>query len=198
MPQASPFPALQTFLNRHRQDLQDAIAPYIKTGHGAVDEGPLDEANPLIRSTLDRLELTRAVLQDGLDNPAPAPQPQPQPQPAPPAQAGPPAPAPAAPVATAARARVIHAARVSGRTIRLTLGCRTGTCRLTVTAVSGRRSVARAQRLTLRAGAHRTVVLRLNAAGRRQLARRGRLSVTVKVAQAGRTRPLSVARVTVR
>jgi hypothetical protein len=93
---------------------------------------------------------------------------------------------------------VIHAARAAGRAIRLTLGCQTGTCRLTVTAVSGRNSVARTQHVRLRAGARRTVVLHLNAAGRRLLARRGRLSVTVKVAQAGRPRPLAVARVTVR
>jgi hypothetical protein len=196
MPAGDPLVTLGILLDRHRQALQDAIAPYIKTGHGAIDEGPLDEANPLVRSTLDRLELTRAVLQDGLDNrPASPAAPQPQPQPAAPAPAGP---APASPTATVARARVIRAPRVHGRRIGVTVGCRTGTCRLTVTAASGRRSVARPARLTLRAGGRRTVILRLNAAGRRLLARRERLDVTVEVAQAGRTRPLTVARVTVR
>jgi hypothetical protein len=92
---------------------------------------------------------------------------------------------------------VIHPARAAGRTIRLTVGCQTGTCRITVSAASGRRAVARTQRVSLRAGTRRTVVLRLNASARRLLARRGRLGVTVKVTQAGRPRPLAVTRVTV-
>jgi hypothetical protein len=196
MPQTDPLTTLGILLNRHRQALQDAIAPYIKVQHGAVDMGALDEGSPLVQSTLDRLALTRAVLDDQLAHPPAAPQPpaaQPQPQPTATVT-----PAPTPRPTAAARARLIHRVRVQGRTIRLTVGCQSGTCRLTVTAASGRRSVTRTVRLTLRAGAHRTVALRLNAAGRRLLARRGRLGVTVEVAQAGRARPLSVARVTVR
>jgi len=199
-----PVQQLGSLFHSYRTALQDTIRPYVLTGRAAgqspADGGRLDESNPLVASTVDRLTLTRAVLADRLANPpaSPQPQPTPQPQPAPPAQPAPVSPAPTLPAATVTRARVIHAARAHGRTIRLTVGCATGTCRLTVTAVSGRRSVARAVRLRLRAGARRTVVLRLNAAGRRQLARHQRLRVTVKVAQAGRKRPLSVARVTVR
>jgi hypothetical protein len=204
-----PVQQLGNLFHTYRDALQDAIRSYVVTGRATgqtpADGGRLDESNPLVASTVDRLMLTRAVLADRLANPPAAPQPQPQPvtpatpvTPAQPAQPAQPGPVPAAPAAKVSRARLIHRARAHGRTIRLTVGCKTGTCRLTVTAVSGRRSVARRVRVKLRAGARRTVVLHLNAAGRRQLARHKRLRVTVKVAQAGHKRPLSVARVTVR
>jgi hypothetical protein len=195
MPQGDPLNALGILLNRHRLALQDAIAPYIKSRHGAVDMGPLDETSPLVQSTLDRLALTRAVLEDHIAHPPAAPQPTAsQPRPAVVPAAAPPA--PGTRPAARPRARLIRAPRVHGRTIRLTVGCQAGTCRLTATAVSGRRAVARRVRLTLRHGARRTVVLRLNAAGRRLLARHGHLRVTVKVTLGGRT--LRMARVTVR
>ena len=40
-------------------------------GQDSADGGKLDESNPLVRSTLDRLELSRAVLADHLAHPRP-------------------------------------------------------------------------------------------------------------------------------
>ena len=160
-----------------------------------MDAGPLDETSPLVQATLDRLALTQAVLQDGLDNPQAATAT--ATGLARPARPGRPGAGAGARAGGDRHTGAPHPARARPRTHdpphrrlpeRHLPPDRHGT--------AGRRPVARPVRLTLRAGARRTIVLRLNAAGRRQLARHGRLGVTVKVALAGR--PLSVARVTVR
>jgi hypothetical protein len=176
--------------------------PYVKMGRAMgqteADGGRLDQSNPLITSTLDRLELTRAVLEAHLSRtpaatPTPTPTATPAQTPAAPAPATPapatPAPALAAPVVTAptARARLVGAPRAQRGTIRLTVRCETGTCRIGAAATTGTRTLARQSALTLRAGTQRTITLRPNRAGRQLLARRGRLRVTVRVTLATTT-----------
>jgi hypothetical protein len=193
VPQSDPFEALRIQFRRHSGALADAIGTFVKTGRAygqdAADGGRLDEGSPLVASTIDRLELSRAVLADRLAHPpaagggdTPAPPPAgggvPAPQPAPGANPVPPAP----PLrAAAARARVIRAPAVKRRAIAFTVGCVSGACRLTTTVTSGRTTVGRVPALTLAADGRRTVTVRLNAAGRRLLARRRRLAVTVTI-----------------
>ena len=142
----------------------------MRTGRaaGQTDGGPIDQTSPLVASTLDRLELTKAVLTDGLDNPA---------SPAPPTPgtttsgSQPSAPQPAAPAKpVAVRARLVHAPRPHGRAVRFTVACVSGTCRLTTTVKAGARTIGRAT-TRLAAGRRRTVTVRLTAAGRRLVAR---------------------------
>jgi hypothetical protein len=209
--QSDPFEALRIQFRRHSGALANAIGTFVKTGRAygqdAADGGRLDEGSPLVASTIDRLELSRAVLADRLahppaagggDTPAPpagggAPAPAPQPAPG----ANPVAPAP--PLrAAAARARVIRAPAFKRRAIAFTVGCVSGACRLTTTVTSGRTTVGRVPALTLAAGGRRTVTVRLNAAGRRLLARRARLAVTVTITLDGAARPLARTRLTLR
>ena len=65
-PQSDPFVTLALRFAEHRRALEGAITPYIQTGRApgqsATDGGRLDEHSPLVSATIDRLELTRAVL----------------------------------------------------------------------------------------------------------------------------------------
>jgi hypothetical protein len=115
---------------------------------------------------------------------AASPQPQPQRAAATAPAASPVTPAPAAsPVtpAPAARGRLIRAPRLRGKTVTLTVGCVTGTCRFVATAKAGRQTVTRA--LTLTAGRRRTVSLRVPTTRSRTIA--------VRVTIAGTPRPLT-------
>jgi hypothetical protein len=137
-----------------------------------------------VASTLDRLELSRAVLQDNLDQPAPAPAPAPTPQPGPPPVPAPqpqPGPQPQpAPRPAPARARLVATPRAHGRAVAYGVRCLSGRCRVTATLRARGRTVGR-RTTALAAGRRRTVTVALNPAGRRLLARRGRLTVTVRV-----------------
>ena len=199
IPQSDPLVGLGSRFSEHSAALEFLIGTYVKTGRApgqsAADGGRLDESSPLVSSTLDRLELSRAVLADYLAHPqTPA---------SPPASGG--GASPAAPSGSAApqtrpapaRARLIRAPRARRNTITFTVGCLSGTCRITTAVTAGRRSVARST-LSIKAGARRTVTVRVNAAGRRLLARRGRLAVTVRISLAGTARPLASTRVTLR
>ena len=200
LPQFDPLTVLGQLLAAHQRALTSAIKPYIDTGRSAsagqsaTDGGPLDETSPLVSSTIDRLELTRAVLAaepDSRVTPPVAPAPPTTPTPAP--AAATPAPAPASPAP--ARARIIRAPRAHGRTITATIGCLSGTCRITTTTSAGLR---RLTPFSIPAGSRRSITIRLSAAGRRSLARRARLRVRVRIALAGTTRPLANATVTLR
>ena len=61
----------------HRRALEASITPFVRegraAGQSAADGGRLDQTSPVVSSTIDRLELSRAVLADHLDPPAPAP-----------------------------------------------------------------------------------------------------------------------------
>jgi hypothetical protein len=176
--------------------LENAIRPYVQTGRAAGqspdDGGRLDETNPVVASTLDRLELTRAVLAEHLDRPTtPAPT-TPTPTEAPsdstPEREAAPAvgtePADAADDEDAAakrHARLVGAPRVHGGTIRFTIRCLSGTCRLGATVVAGTRTLGRLPAFTLRAGRQQTVTVHLNRSGRRLLADRGRLRARLRV-----------------
>ncbi|HEY6891027.1 MAG TPA: hypothetical protein VI300_24705, partial [Solirubrobacter sp.] len=98
---ADPAGIIGSYLRRHAADLTAAIRPYVLTGRAAnqspADGGRLDEANPLVASTIDRLELTRDVLADHLDHPptTPAATPTPTPETTSPAPQAPTADAPA-------------------------------------------------------------------------------------------------------
>jgi hypothetical protein len=150
-------------------------------GQNAADGGKLDEGNPLVTATLDRLALTRAVLEDHLAHPpaheAPA-------TPATPAVPNTPAPqsTPVKPAAVNARARLIHRPTARRNAIRFTVACLTGTCRITTTVKPGRKTVA----LTLKAGKRRTVTIHV----------RGRRKVTVTIRLGGTT--LATKRLTLR
>jgi hypothetical protein len=194
-PPEDPLIRLGVLLNVHRASLERALEPYVKTGRARdqdpADGGRLSQLSPLVASTIDRLELTRAVLADSLvrrpSPPAPTPTPTPTPVPTstPSPEAASPAPqvqgagAPAAPPA-AARARLIGAPRLRGRAVTLTVGCDTGTCRFVATAKAGRPTVTR--RFSLAAGTRRTVSLRLPATRSR--------TVAVRVTVAGSATPL--------
>jgi hypothetical protein len=100
-------------------------------------------------------------------------------------------------VAAAPRARLVRAPWARRGTIAFTVRCLGGTCAIGATVVrAGTRTLGRAPALTLRAGAERTVTVRLNRTGRRLLAQRGRLRVTVQLTLAGdkRTIPLTLRR----
>ena len=144
------------FLN-HRTLLEQTLRPYVLSGRASgqspADGGRLDESSPLVASTIDRLELTRAVLADHL-NRQPAPRH---------ARAGAHAGSehagdagsgrrPAPPRPAAARARILRAPRAHGNAIRFSVRCLSGTCRIGTTVTAGRRTVARAGALTLRPG----------------------------------------------
>ncbi len=184
----------------HRRALEASITPFVREGRAAgqssTDGGRLDQTSPVVSSTIDRLELSRAVLAEHLDPPAPAPTATPTPvaPAASPPAASPPASAPPAagpaPVVTApapARARIVRAPRVRGQAITFTVRCETGTCSVATALTAGRRSVGRAATVSIAAGRQRTFTVRLNAAGRRQLARSGRLRVTTRITLAGAT-----------
>ncbi|WP_028062941.1 hypothetical protein [Solirubrobacter soli] len=191
-PASDPLGTLSVLLNRRRVALQDAIAPYIERGRAngqdPADGGGLSQANPLVSSTLDRLVLTKAVLADdiarrgsgGTGDPTPQPQPTPTPAPATPAPATPTT-TPTQTPAVATRVQLVRAPRARGRAITFTLRCVSGTCRPAATLSAGRRTVGRARAFSLAPGATRTVTVRLDARGRRLLARRHRLSVTVRI-----------------
>ena len=72
-----PLYTLGTRLNEYRDALEAAIMPYVKMGRAMgqteADGGRLDQSNPLITSTLDRLALTRDVLEAHLSRPRPDP-----------------------------------------------------------------------------------------------------------------------------
>jgi hypothetical protein len=205
--QTDPLETLRILFRRHTQALEDAIGTYIKTGRAAnqdpaADGGRLDEGSPLVTSTLDRLELTRAVLADHLAHTPAAPSPTPPaPAPQPVAPVKPPAAGPTVPLPThpaAPRARVVRAPVARRGAIRFTVRCLRGTCRLATTVAAGRRPVVRRRTVTIAVGRQRTVTVRLSAAGRRLLARRKRLAVTVTIALRGTAHPLVHRRLTLR
>ncbi len=189
IPQSDPFTALQILFRRHRMALADRIGAYVKTGRAAgqdaADGGKLDEGNPLVTSTLDRLQLTRAVLEDHLAHPTAHETPAP---PAVPSAPGAPQSTPVKPAAkrAPARARLIRRPTAKGNAIRFTVACLSGTCRITTTVKAGRKSVAHP--LTLKAGKRRTATIRVK---RRQ-------TVTVTIRLAGTTRPLATKRLRIR
>jgi hypothetical protein len=203
-----PIDALGIHFLHHRLFLEQTIRSYVVRGRALGQEpsdgGRLDESSPLVAATIDRLELTRAVLADHLSRPAPSggtqpagdPSPLPQSGSDPAAPGGTPAPAPRP--AAASRARIVTAPRARAGAIRVTVSCLSGTCAVGASATAGGRTVGRAPALTLRAGAQRVVIVRLTSAGRRQLARHGRLRVTVRITLAGTTRPLAVTPLTLR
>jgi hypothetical protein len=215
-PVADPVDTLGYAFATHRRALESSIAPYVRTGRAAgqsaTDGGRLDQSSPLVASTIDRLELSRAVLAEHLNPPAQARTPTPTPTSTPtpivsaggeataPPAATPPAAAPAPAVTTPApaRGRIIRAPRARGRAITLTVGCATGSCRIATALTAGSRSVGRAAPVSIAAGAQQTITVRLNAAGRRQLARNGRLRVTVRITLAGNSRPLTQTSLTLR
>jgi hypothetical protein len=210
VPAQDPIDVIGLHLNRHSRAFETAIRPYVTTGRAAgqspADGGRLDQGNPLVTSTIDRLELSRAVLAAHLARPPRPAAPAPAPAPAPSGDVEAPAdPATASdeetddpPVAARPRARLVREPRARGNAIRYTVRCLSGTCRLGATVTAGRRTVGRAEALTLRAGTQRTVTVGLNRAGRSLLARRGRLRVTVRVTLAGAARPLAEQRLSVR
>jgi hypothetical protein len=190
IPQSDPFTSVQILFRRHRDALANAIGAYVKNGRAvgqdAADGGKLDEGNPLVTSTLDRLELTRAVLEDHLAHPPVHEVPVTPAAPSTPAAPAQSTPAKPAAKPTPARARLIRRPTTKGNTIRYTVACLSGTCRITTTVKAGRKSVAHP--LTLKAGKRRTVTIRVK---RRQ-------TVTVTVRLAGTTRPLATKRLKIR
>ena len=188
-PPQDPLDRLSVLLNAHRVGIERAVEPHVKTGRAPGQDpangGRISQLNPLVSSTIDRLELTRDVLADSLV-PRPTPTPAPTPDAASPAAqpqgaaASPPAASSVTP-ASAARGRLIRAPRLRGRTVTLTVGCVTGTCRFVATAKAGRRTVTR--RFTLAAGRRRTVSLRVPTTRSRTIA--------VRVTIAGTPRPLT-------
>ena len=197
VPAADPVVALGIMFSRHRDALANAIGAYVKNGRAvgqdAADGGKLDEGNPLVTSTLDRLELTRAVLEDHLAHPPvhDTPPATPATPAAPTAPTTPAAPAQSTPAKPAAkpapaRARLVRRPAARGKAIRFTVACLSGTCQITTTVKAGRKSVAHP--LTLKAGKRRTVTIRVK---RRQ-------TVTVTIRLAGTTRPLATKRLKIR
>jgi hypothetical protein len=188
-PVSDPLNTLRLRFDEQRRALEASIAAYVRNGRAAgqsaTDGGRLDQTSPVVSSTIDRLELSRAVLADRLDTPAPAPTPvaPAADEPAAPPAAAPPAagPAPAATALARPRARIVRAPRVRGQAITFAVRCETGTCRVATALTVGRRSVGRSATVSIAAGRQRTFTVRLNAAGRRQLARNGRLRVTVRI-----------------
>ncbi len=191
IPESDPLIELRTLFFRHHLGFANEIGTYVKTGRAvgqnAADGGKLDEGNPLVTSTLDRLALTRAVLEDHLAHPAahgtPATPAVPNTPAGPPAQSTPVKPA-AKPAP--ARARLIRRPTAKGNAIRFTIACLSGTCRITTTVKAGRKAVAHP--LTLKAGKRRTVTIRVK---RRQ-------TVTVTIKLAGTARPLVTKRLRLR
>ena len=82
----------------------------------------------------------------------------------------------------------MRAPRVRGQAITFTVRCETGTCSVATALTAGTRSVGRAATVSIAAGRQRTFTVRLNAAGRRQLARSGRLRVTLRITGAATAR----------
>src|SRR5262249_30150110 len=147
---------LRILFRQHRDTFATRVGTYVKTGRGsgqdAADGGKLDEGSPLVTSTLDRLALTRAVLEDHLAHPTV------HETPATPVAPGMPAPtlAPAKPAAkpsAAPRARLIRRPAAKRRAITFTVACLSGTCRITTTVKPGAKPVV----VTLKAGRRRTV-----------------------------------------
>lgn len=203
LPGQDPIDTLGYWFNRHANAFQAAIKPYVTTGRAAgqspADGGRLDESNPLVASTIDRLELSRAVLAAHLDRPAPRPVPTPVATPA----AEPTAPSAAAaatepeaaltddtvePIDTRqAQARLVRAPQARGGAIRFTVRCLSGECKIGGTVKAGHRTIGRVPALTLNAGEQRAVTVRLTREGRALVARRGRLRVTVRIRLADST-----------
>lgn len=120
----------------------------------------------------------------------PAPAPAPSPVPADAVAPAPFAPAPLVPTTSLSRQPAptlrVRTTRVRARrgALRLTVACRRSapaTCRQRLALLHGRHTVARTGRLRIAPGATSRTALRLSAAARAQLRRRGRLRVTVAV-----------------